>query len=175
MFLKVRMVCIKDYQQVSQERKCRSEAVGYSPWSVSGLLPHLRWELQILALVCCEFWVGVRHSFAEQEAHAVQSSAPQVTVFNPCAPYTVLSWTVRWAKTSALAVNTNQCHELRDSGCCVSFNSPESWVMQWYDASSCLSCSRVLPQQISVSWYQNTWYVEGSCILYRLRFYLKCK
>lgn len=111
MFLKVRMLCIKDYQQVSQERKCHSEAVGYSPWSVSGLLPHLRWELQILALVCCEFWVGVRRSFAEQEAHAVQSSAPQVTVFNPCAPYTVLSWTVRWAKTSALAVNTNQCHE----------------------------------------------------------------
>lgn len=79
MSLKVRMFCIKDYQQVSQERKCRSEAAGYSPWSVSGLLPHLRRELQILALVSCQFWVGVTRSFAEQEAHSVQSSAPQVT------------------------------------------------------------------------------------------------
>lgn len=55
MSLKVRMFCIKDYQQVSQERKCRSETAGYSPWSVSGLLPHLRRELQILAPVSCRF------------------------------------------------------------------------------------------------------------------------
>lgn len=79
MSLKVRMFCIKDCQQVSQERKCHSEAAGCSSWSASALLPALRWELQ-QALVSCQLWVGVTHSFAEQEAHAGQSSAPQVTL-----------------------------------------------------------------------------------------------
>lgn len=84
------MFCIKYHQQVSQERKYHSEAAGYSPWSSSALLPPLGWEFHILVLVSCEFWVGETHSFAEQEAHAVQSSAPQVTLFNPHALYTVL-------------------------------------------------------------------------------------
>lgn len=99
--------------------------------------------------------------------------AKQCSPGDLCALHTALSWIVRWAKSSALAVNTNQCHELSASGCRVSFNSPKSRVMQRYDASSGLSCSGVLPQQISVSWYQNTWYAKESCILYRLRFYLK--
>lgn len=117
--------------------------------------------------------VGVTHSFAEQEAHAVQSSALQVTLLNPRALYTVLSWIMRWAKASVLAVHTDQCHELRASDSRVSSNSAKSWVNQRCNATSCLSCSRVLPQQISVSLFQNTWYAKEFCILYRPRFYLK--
>lgn len=51
--LKVRMFCIKAFR-VSQESKCHSEAAGYSPCSASALLPSLRWEFQILALVSCQ-------------------------------------------------------------------------------------------------------------------------
>lgn len=109
----------------------------------------------------------------EQEAHAVQSRAPQATFFNPRALYTVLSWIMRWAKASAQAVDTNQCPELRAGDSHVSFNSAKSWVIQKCNASSCLSCCRVLPQQISVSLYQNTWYAKEFCIVYGLRFYLK--
>lgn len=90
-YLKVRLFCIKDYQQVPQEKKCCSEAAGYSSWSASALLPHLRWELQILAPGSCEFWVGVTDSFAEQGAHAVQKHAPQLTGFNLCAIYSYSS------------------------------------------------------------------------------------
>lgn len=85
--LKVRLFCIEDYKEMSQEKKCCSEAAGYSPWSVPALLQNLRWELQIPALSSCEFWVGVADTSAEQGAPAVQSCAPQLTRFTLPAVY----------------------------------------------------------------------------------------
>lgn len=54
-YLKVRLFCIKDYQQVLQEKKFHSEAAGYSPWSASALLPHLSGN--------CKSWHGAPVSF----------------------------------------------------------------------------------------------------------------
>lgn len=156
--LKVRLFCIKDYKEVLQEKKCCSEAAGYSPWSVPALLQSLGWKLQILAPSSRVFGQEWQIPLQSREVMLCEAALPNCLALT-CLQFihTVLTWIVRWEKTSAQAVNTDQCHEPRDSEQSVYSNSPKSWVTLSYNASSCLWFSRALPQQIGLSLDQSTW------------------
>lgn len=84
-YLKVRLFCIKDYKEVLQ-KKCCSEAAGYSPWSVPALLQSLAGNCKSWHRAP-EVWAGVADTSAERGGHAVQSCAPQLTRFNLPAVY----------------------------------------------------------------------------------------